>query len=83
MTTIKKSTVLIQHPHPYIYVEEPDDAAEVEFAGRYGFNVTIKTTPAKTRGGRPEVWVTVTGADDRNTILGEIVSDIPKADDRH
>ncbi len=60
----------------YISVEQPDTEAKVDFMGPYGFTVTIRHEPNN------KVYVSVIADDDQNTILGEILADIPPADDR-
>jgi hypothetical protein len=61
-------------------VEQPDTTAKVDFLGPYGCTITAKLEKNKT--GNFEIYVIVTADDDRNSILGEIVAEVPEADNR-
>lgn len=60
----------------YLSVEAPDTVAKVDFLGKFGFTVKIST---EEKNGKHFVNVSVAAEDDRNTVLGEIYEEIPKA----
>lgn len=64
---------------PCLTVEPPCTTATVDFLGDHG--CTVKCSLKKNaRTGQYEVCVVVTACDDRSTILGEIVAEVPEAD---
>lgn len=65
---------------PYLCIEAPDNSATVDFLGKFGCIVTVKIE--KNRQGRPELYVMAKAADDQGTILGEILAEVPRSDDR-
>jgi hypothetical protein len=64
----------------YLCIEAPDNTATVDFLGKFGCAVSIKIE--KNRHGKPELYVIAKACDDRSTILGEIVAEVPRANDR-
>jgi hypothetical protein len=60
-------------------VEMPDTEATIDFMGQYGCTIKAKLEKNQITG-RVEIYVIVTADDDRNTILGEILAEVPEAD---
>jgi hypothetical protein len=66
----------------YFSIEQPDTEATVDFIGQFG--CTIKAKLEKNpKTGSFELYIIATADDDRCTILGEIVAEVPEADSRH
>ncbi len=64
----------------YITIEAPDRSAKIDFLGSFGCVVSAEWSTNKA--GKPEIYVMVKAADDRGSILGEIVAEIPESDNR-
>ena len=60
-------------------VEMPDTEATIDFMGQYGCTIKAKLEKNQ-KTGQFEIYVIVTADDDRNTILGEILAEVPEAD---
>lgn len=63
----------------YIAIESDKATATVEQLGPNGATVEIRFEKGKA--GQPQVYVIAFGHDDRRTIVGEILSDLPQADE--
>jgi hypothetical protein len=64
----------------HITIEQPDTTATIDFLGRNG--CTIKAKLEKNQTGDWEIYVIVTADDDVNTILGEILAEVPESEHR-
>jgi hypothetical protein len=63
----------------HLTVEMPDTEATIDFMGQYGCTIKAKLEKNQ-KTGQFEIYVIVTADDDRNTILGEILAEVPEAD---
>jgi hypothetical protein len=79
-TSRVKETEAMRDPR-YLCIEAPDTSVTIDFLTG-AFKCTAKLEVSTNRHGEPEIYVKVTGCDDRATILIDQVAVIPEPDDR-